>query len=59
MPLFIGERCSKCNIGVMTHPELYVFTCSHCGYSYKIERATKWDENPIRVLKKPFTRVKK
>lgn len=57
MPLYIGERCSKCNTGVMTHPELYVFTCSHCGYSYSINPVGR--NETIRVLKKPFTRAKK
>lgn len=54
MPLHIGEKCPKCGLGVMLHPRVYYYECTHCGYAYEIDPATRWDENPIRVIKKPF-----
>ncbi len=50
MPLYIGEKCSKCNIGVMTHPEIYVYTCSHCGYSYLIDPNARWGDSGVKIL---------
>ena len=48
-----GERCSICGIGLMTHPELYVYTCSNlkCKYSYKIEPVSRYNQ-PVIILKK-------
>lgn len=56
MELYIGEVCSKCGKGTMTHPRLYYYECSYCGYAYKIAPATKWNDNPIRIIRKPFKR---
>ena len=33
------DTCTKCRKGVMLHPKVYVFTCSYCGFSYRIDPA--------------------
>jgi len=33
------EICSKCFIGFMEHTNLYVWKCTHCGFSYQIDPA--------------------
>ena len=46
------ERCNKCGIGLLTHPEAYIFTCSYkrCNYSFRIDPVER--PNPIKIIHK-------
>jgi ribosomal protein L37AE/L43A len=35
------EICTKCDIGLMIHTQLYTWKCNHCGFSYKIDPSGK------------------
>jgi hypothetical protein len=36
-----GEICGICGIGMMNHPKLYVYECSYCSFSYRIDPSGK------------------
>ena len=46
----VNEKCKVCYIGEMVHPALYIWTCTHCGYSYKIDPNVPWNESGITIL---------
>ena len=53
MPLkIIYEICSECGKARMLHPQVYVFTCPHCRYSYMIHPVSSNFSRGITVLHK-------
>ena len=56
---FIGEKCTECDTGVMSHPKLYYYECIVCGFAYEIDPNAGWGTDSIKIVRKPFERGKK
>lgn len=52
----MGEKCYYCGIGDMTHPRVYYYECSNCGYAYTIDPVGRIT---IRTVRLPFKGEKK
>ena len=51
MPLHIViGSCSECGEKTMVHPELYIYTCLFCRFSYRINPVDRYKD--ITVLHK-------
>ena len=53
---YIGEICSECGEARMLHPQLYVYTCPYCRYSYMVHPVSTPFSRGITVLKKSKVR---
>lgn len=49
---YLGEICSECGEARMLHPQVYVFTCPYCRYSYMIQPVSSTFSRGIIVLHK-------
>ena len=47
-----GEICSECGEAEMLHPQVYVFTCPYCRYSYMMHPCSSIFSRGIMVLHK-------
>ena len=52
MSVYLGELCSMCKEGRMTHPRVCFYKCDNCGYAFTIDPVGR---ETIRIEKKPFT----
>lgn len=53
---YIGEVCSKCGKARMLHPQVYVFTCPYCRYSYMMQPCSSPFSRGVLVLHKSEVR---
>jgi len=50
--VYIGEICSECGKARMLHPQIYIYTCPYCRYSYMIEPCASPFSRGIVILHK-------
>ena len=53
---YMGEICSECGEARMLHPQLYVYTCPYCRYSYMIHPVSSVFSRGITILKQSKVR---
>lgn len=53
---YVGEICSECGEARMLHPQLYVYTCPYCRYSYMVQPCSSPFSRGIVVLKQSKVR---
>lgn len=49
---YIGEICSECGEARMLHPQIYVYTCPYCRYSFMVEPCSSPFQRGIVILHK-------
>ena len=49
---YLGEICSECGKARMFHPQIYVYTCPKCRYSYMVQPVSSPFSRGIVILHK-------
>lgn len=49
---YLGEICSECGETRLLHPQIYVYTCPFCRYSFMVEPVSSPFQRGIVILHK-------
>jgi len=57
MSTYLGDLCSECGEARLLHPQVYVYTCPYCRFSFQINPVSR--NKPILILRKSEVKKKR